>query len=606
MAINKTEELHNLDFTVGIRSQQINENFDLLRRWIEAERLRAGGWGLVEGFELTKDLSDFSIHVSEGTLINQDGKEVKVDEYKFIAGPPVYKELTEETVVGAESFIQLEHPAYSNIEKHCIIYNPPQNPTLHDEEFSILNLDTGTYLTTRDIIFIDQDSVIINTDYVGARIQINYLYANDRIDAILLKKDGSEYIYEIGILYTGHKFIYFDKPDNPLENDLWYDTEKEILYIWRPNKETGEYEWKAINDLSRFYREYGIFTELENPDDLQTFTFEEKQNLRFIPGYNQLTIVIDQVVIMRDQFEELYDDVRYESDGVTGYGFKLKTPLERPSIVEVYCDHSVNTNSDAMELFPHIASFVDTKVFTIQSDTDSNIFTTDGEYELGNNQLEVWLNGVLLNSPNLFCELKADETASTADDLGILSNKFQVLVTLKAEDTITYRITRHMATYDNFRKVSDALNEKVNTAIDELHESQVELDNLINNVSSAIDDIKESNTQLNQKVSTIEDNYISKETGVTAEDLADDLKSKVISGIQYFNQSAVSSEITLMNFSENDFFSLYWINDMTRLILIRDTDYNISAIENGIVINLEPQWINDTAIIYIEAINLGA
>ena len=81
---------------------------------------------------------------------------------------------------------------------------------------------------------------------------------------------------------------------------------------------------------------------------------------------------------------------------VTGYGFKLKNPLERPSIVEVYCDHSVNTNSDAMELFPHIASFVDTKVFTIQSDTDSNIFTTDGEYELGNNQLEVWLNGVLL------------------------------------------------------------------------------------------------------------------------------------------------------------------------------------------------------------------
>ena len=81
MAINKTEELHNLDFTVGIRSQQINENFDLLRRWIEAERLRVGGWGLVEGFELTKDLSDFSIHVSEGTLIIQDGKEVKVDKY---------------------------------------------------------------------------------------------------------------------------------------------------------------------------------------------------------------------------------------------------------------------------------------------------------------------------------------------------------------------------------------------------------------------------------------------------------------------------------------------------------------------------------------------
>ena len=51
---------------------------------------------------------------------------------------------------------------------------------------------------------------------------------------------------------------------------------------------------------------------------------------------------------------------------------------------------------------------------------------------------------------------------------------------------------------------------------------------------------------------------------------------------------------------------IFWIKDMTRLILIKDTDYNVSSIDNGIVINLEPQWIDDTAIIYIEAINLGA
>ena len=48
-------ELNTLDFSLGIRAGEINDNFDLLRYWIEAERLRVGGWGIVEGFELSKD-----------------------------------------------------------------------------------------------------------------------------------------------------------------------------------------------------------------------------------------------------------------------------------------------------------------------------------------------------------------------------------------------------------------------------------------------------------------------------------------------------------------------------------------------------------------------
>ena len=163
-----------------------------------------------------------------------------------------------------------------------------------------------------------------------------------------------------------------------------------------------------------------------------------------------------------------------------------------------------------------------------------------------------------------------------------------------------------MSTYDNFRKITDILNEKVDNALNKLNESKIELDNLIDNISKTIDNLEENNTQLETAISNIEEDYISKTIGVTIDNLVEDIKIKLIKGTQHFNQSAVSSEITLMNFSESDFFSLYWIKDMTRLILIKDTDYNVSSIDNGIVINLEPQWIDDTAIIYIEAINLGA
>ena len=666
MAINQTEKLHNLDFTTGVRSQQINENFNLLKKWIEAERLRIGGWGLVEGFELTKDLSDFSIHVSAGTLINEDGEEVKVGEYKFIAGAPVYKELTEELTVGKEGVITLSHPAYSNIQKHTIIYDPPNYPDLYDEELKVVVVDSGITLTTKDIRFIDENMMIINSDYFGQKVRINYLYANDRIDAILLKKDGSEYIYEIGIistspsqqviqdylnngyyligfaywhigkevdvqfitvdrtlrpvyidennnlylngvLYTGNKFIYFIKPENPQQNDIWYDVDNEILYIWRPNKDTGEYEWKAINDLSKFVRDYGKFEIDENPDDLQTFTFDNKQNLRFIPGQNALTIIIDQVVLMRDQYEELSTQSEYDDNAVTGYGFKLLNPLERPSIVEVYVDHSVYVQSGGSELFQHISTFVDTNTFIIDENKEApNDFESTGQYEIGNNQLEVWLNGLRLDYPS-YIELTSDGNPATVDDTSKLSTKFRVNINLKTEDIVTYKVTRQMATYDNFKTVTDSLNEKVATAVNDLNEAQIEFDNLISNINNVVDKLEESNTQLEDSVKYLEENSIDKNEGVRIKYLHDEVKSKLAAGTKYITQSAANSEITLPDISVNDFISIYWIKDQNRLILIKDTDYQIITEEDqeGIIIHISPDWIDGTANIYIEAITLG-
>lgn len=664
MAINQTEQLHNLDFTTGVRSQQLNDNFNLLKKWIEAERLRIGGWGLVEGFELTKDLSDFSIHVSVGVLVNEEGQEVKVDEYKFIAGPPVYKELTEELTVGAEGVITLSHPAYSNIQKHTIIYDPPNHSELSDEELKITLADSGLNLTVRDIRFVDENMIIINSDYAGRRVRVNYLYANDRIDAILLKKDGSEYIYEIGIistspsqqviqdylnngyyligfaywhvgkevdvqfitvdrtlrpiyidennnlylngvLYTGNKFIYFVEPDHPQQNDIWYDVDNEILYIWRPNKDTGEYEWKAINDLSKFVRDYGVFTLEENPDDLQTFTFENKQNLRFIPGQNALTIIIDQVVLMRDQYEELTTESQYDDNVVTGYGFKLLNPLERPSIIEVYVDHSVYVQNGGAELFSHVSAFIDTNTFTINEDKNApNDFECKGQYEIGNNQLEVWLNGIRLNYPS-YIELKEDSSPATTDDNGSLSTKFRVNINLKAEDSITYKITRQMATYDNFKAVTDSLNDKVTTAVKDLNEAQIEFDNLVNNIGDIIDKLEESNTQLQTSVEYLEENAIDKNKGAMINDLHEEVRSKLAAGTKYITQSAINTEITLQDMSVNDFISIYWIKDLTRLILVKDSDYEITATENGIIISLSPDWIDESANIYIEAITLG-
>ena len=663
MAIRTIYKLNDLDFSAGIRSEYIDENFDLVRRWIEAERLRIGGWGLVEGFELSRNLSDFTVHVTDGIIINEDGEEVRVDEHTFQVGPPVYKELVEELTVGKEGLITLSYAPYSNIQKHTIIYNPPEYSELSAEEFDIINLDTGSHLTVRDIRFIDENFCIVNNELAGARVRVSYLYANDRIDAIMLKKDGNEYIYEIGIistspsqeviqdylnkgyyligfaywhigkevdvefitvdrtyrpifvdednnlylngkLYTGHKFIYFIEPDNPLENDLWYDVENEILYIWRPN-ENGEYEWMPVNDLSRFQREYGVFTELENPDDLQTFTFDNKQNLRFVPGQNQLTIVIDQVVIMKDQYDELSESSTYDDNVVTGYGFKLKNPLERPSIVEVYVDHSVTTKGVHSELFNHIAAFTDMYDFLV-TDPEVKDFTCKAEYENNNNQLEVFLNGIKLRKDAEFIELTAEGETTTIEDINKLSDKFRILVELQNEDIVSYKITRFMATYDNLRVVTDTLNEKVEKAVSDLDTTKLEFNEVVTNVNQAIEDFSQSNQELINKINSISEDMISKSAKVAIDDLQEEVKNKLNNGAVYLTQPANNSLITIKALKETDFISIYWIQDLTRLILIRNEDYSISPVEDGgINIELEPDWIADDAKIYIEGVSLG-
>ena len=663
MAIRIIDKLNDLDFSAGIKAQYINENFDLVRRWIEAERLRIGGWGLVEGFELSRDLSDFTVHVTEGMLINEDGEEVHVDEHTFQVGPPVYKDMVEELTVGAEGVITLSFAPYSNIQKHTIIYNPPEYSELSSDEFNIINLDTGSHLTTKDIRFIDENICIVNNELAGTKVKVTYLYANDRIDGILLKKDGSEYIYEIGIistsptqqviqdylkngyyligfaywhigkevdvqfittdrnfrpifvdednnlylngvLYTGNKFIYFVEPEYPKENDLWYDTENEILYIWRPN-ENGEYEWKAINDLSRFSRGYGYFSEDENPDDLQTFTFEEKPNLRFVPGQNSLTIVIDQVLVMRDQFTELYEQSTYDDNAVTGYGFKLNNPLERPSIVEVYVDHSVNVKNQEKELFLHTAGFIDSGSFNV-TDENTTDFTCTGDYEINEKQLEVWLNGVRLIFPDQYCELTRDNETTTVEDYQTLTNKFRVLVALKPEDIVSYKITRFMSTYDNLRIVTDALNDKVDSAVKNLDDTRLELDTVIDNVNNTLEEITDANTKLAEEVTRISNDMVSKSEGVSIDDLQDEIKDNLTDGTIYFVQNANSSLITIRTLKEEDYLSIFWIQDLTRLILIRDEDYTVSpSADGGVDIELEPKWIADDARIYIEGISLG-
>ena len=662
-----------LDFSTGIRGSLINANFNLIKQWIDAERLRTGGWGIVNGFELTKDLPNFCINIGSGVIINEDGEEIIVDAHTEIVGPPtVDHALEEECVVSSEGKIETKFPIYSNTLKHILFYDKGDNNSditqsgLGDlfakNEFTILVSDTAQKLTEVDIMSISDNVIYVSgAKFGGKTVEVTYDHADDRIDAIMLKKDGSEYKYvrelistspsqavvsdyltngyyligmaywhvghvvdvefitidrtyrniyvnEKGVLfingkqYMDQKFIYFVKPDTPEEDDLWYNVEEDVLYIYRPDK-NGKLEWRVVNDLSRSITDVYTFTEANNPEDLQTFIFDVDPKLRFIPKQHQLTIIIDQVVLMEDQYDELYK--QDGEDAASGYGFKLKYPLERASIVEIRINHNVIVNSALKDLFQHISTFNDQGSFTLTAPAETgHIFDTNGEFELGNGQLEVFLNGI-----RLLIDKEFIETPSRANNISHeVSNGFVLKVNTKANDVISYKITRHMWCYDNLSVITDALEDKVETYHAEVKDMKTVIDNLANNATSISNNYDSFVTETNKKIADLETNKISHNDVIAKDHIDTSITSNTINSKISLVKQIGSPSVYLEGIGTKDYILVYYVkNDAENAVpLLEGHDYTVSTVANGIDIDLLSKWTGvDGAKLYIKGFKIG-
>ena len=111
--MNRITKLHELDFSPGIRASYINENFDLLRRWIEEERLRVSGWGIVEGFELSRNLNDYTISIGDGIIIDKTGAHLEIKGETINAGRPKAWNKLETLQQVLRTYSELDHTEYS-------------------------------------------------------------------------------------------------------------------------------------------------------------------------------------------------------------------------------------------------------------------------------------------------------------------------------------------------------------------------------------------------------------------------------------------------------------------------------------------------------------
>ena len=668
--MNRITKLHELDFSPGIRASYINENFDLLRRWIEEERLRVSGWGIVEGFELSRNLNDYTISIGDGIIIDKTGAHLEIKGETINAGRPKAWNKLETLQVDENNSVTLQYPIYSEDSSNPeytnkIVY---YSSGILPKDLTIIDEESKERLTSNDVDIIAANEIKLMPGFIGHEITISYKYANDRIDGIFINRDnavyenGSSFRYELGEstdtptcnkdeyiigyvywhvdkaidaefiiddrtlrqvyvdkdgnlylmgkLYDGYKFIFFGTKEEvspaPIANDLWYDTDENILKIWRKDKNDATFKWFPVNDLARFNREIKFYQPEENPEDLQTFVFDNSadKNLVFVPNKNQLTIIIDQVVLMQDQFEELYDKNADEFEA-SGYGFRLIEPLDEPKVIEVRVEHSTNTQNYTQDLFSKVASFIDEGVVaTENTGLPDNFFRLGSEYETQKCEVELWIDGIKLSKDLDFyeavCENEEYRVVASGEPSS-LSDIIYIPMDAIETKTIVYRITRFMATYSNFNASLEPLRNalKNNESYAKEHidsiESQLEIfekgvNNEIERISSSITNIKEG--------------YRKTEIPILASDLEDGLLNKIIHKHNYFKRNAYNPD----NISAclSDFISITWVKDNERVPLVRNLDYEIEEVdENEAAIVLNTIWESNKASLYIETVSLA-
>lgn len=649
-------KLLKLDFAPGIKASDINYNFDVVHGWITRERLRVAGYGIVEGFDLSADLNNFTITVSEGIMIADNGEEVYVPSETFNVGPPEFSIETEEIICPEDGILILKYRPYSSNTYGYINYVPPNEGIApNEEDLSLQDLDTALRVP---VIQVTDNKIYINQNsWVGHKIRITYKHANNRIDSIMLYKDGTykyeksiastspshvelgDYIHHfcIGIvswkidtslsvdffinhrsyrpvyvdknnnlylngeLYIKSQFIYFIEPEDPKENDLWYDAETNTLYIWR--EYNGDWGWVPVNDFSTSaIREHKVWTPENFPEDSQTFMFnEDETNLFYVPDTNSLEIIIDNAPLMSDQFEEIVveNDKEYLSDG---RGFKLKDPLDRATFVECIVHHNVKSKP-LRETFQRAAIFIAENYEYYSLDNTNKIFRTISEYVIGEDQLEVFVDGIRLTEGIDFVEMIDENTEATKNDRKKMSNLFKIKSTVNNGQLVTHKISKHVWSYDHLDMMVNEIETKANNALKQCNLLREDLTQLNNNTVSQLNALQNSINQFKNDIGSLS-NYLKTDSVLTENNMPENVLNKLITE-QVFQLYPTTQQIILNNTKITDFIIVTYISERLNRILIKDTEYSLTAVDKNVRLDLDSSLIASDANVYIQILKVG-
>lgn len=413
-------KLHIIDFSDGIRSEEIQENFEMLNDEISRERLSIGGAGIASGLEIEPIINDsqFAIKVSAASIVDNNGDEIYIEEQLInIERPRLSKQLEYLTADINNQVVLKEVPyalnrtcpvqyddslaeAYSGIK---VLY---QNSTSIDDYIRVKSVKgkvlvlTGLirrqvaveyYSTAKriDIVYIDENnqvqvksSSITSTTpsvvmpekykYLIAYIQIENEYTKDSQDTphayITIKKDlrtsrnlytdDNGTLYICGTAFDDLHLISTEEPTDPKPNQLWLN--ENTLYTYQA---IDSYTYKRSFEMTYNTGEAGYH-------DFET-------NIDFCVNKKQLNVYVNSRKLQNSEFEELFGmlPVSIQTILPNTYSnmFRIYTELNAGDVVT----YTITFNESGYKWIPiNKESYVNVR--------ESKVFGVDPTWENGN------------------------------------------------------------------------------------------------------------------------------------------------------------------------------------------------------------------------------
>ena len=367
-----------IDFSDGIRADEIQSNFNTLQEQINRERKNVGGSGIASGLEITTIVNlaqnEFAIELSEASIISKNGEEIHIPKQKIDIELPKLAKEVEYLTSNVNNQITLKHIPYSLSRKTTVETGREFAPVLSgidikykdsialDDFIRVRSINGRTLSLTGlvkrelvvtyhysgkriDTIYIDKNNevkVLSSTTSPSPSVMMpkdyKYLIAFIEIDNAYVDRDGNTFaniimrkdlrnirniytdlngeLWLCGIPFKNLQIIHMIEPKDPAVNTLWYDTYTNQLKVW-----------KATDNLI-YMNEYTVTTNYSDKLAAKDYPTD----VYFYVGKEQLEVFVNDVKLDKEQFDEIINGVPAEiqdiDKNVMTNVFRIKTDLK--------------------------------------------------------------------------------------------------------------------------------------------------------------------------------------------------------------------------------------------------------------------------------------
>lgn len=412
--------LHIIDFSDGIRSEEIQDNFDILDNQIKRTRLSVGGSGIASGLDITPIVTEnqFAIKISPASIIDDNGNETFIEEQIINIERPKLSKQREYLNADINNQVQLKEVPYMLDRTQPAQYGNSlsslytginisyQNSISTDDYIRVKAINgntlTLTGLTRRqvvveyystakriDTVYLDEHNKIsVKTSSITSTTpsailpeKYNYLIAyiliddNHMVDSndtphadIILKKDlrktrniytdKNGILYLNGVAFNDLHLITTEEPADPKPGQLWL--KDNTLYVWQS---VDNYTYKRNIEITSAYDFTGYH-------DIQT-------NIDYCINKEQLKVYINSVQLQKTEYDELFGDIPTSIQDIPDNTYSNKFRIYKDFVVGDIITYTITISESGYRWVPiNKESYVRTK--------EHKVYGVDASWPEGN------------------------------------------------------------------------------------------------------------------------------------------------------------------------------------------------------------------------------